>query len=285
MLARVELLRGNLDLVRRAMGRPAPLAPILRVESAQPREVYSQVRNLQERANQLAFEQARLMRFQSEPLGRAATPADVFAVADHALASTLLVKLELEIDATVAETIRPESTTPSEVFNAVVAAGSETDNLLLRETTPSEVFQLVTAAVHQAASLYAMGPEGGYLPDEPAFEPNKDPSQVYTRLLRCFALVRRLAAREGLATLEFEPASDRIPRATPSDVEDLASLLLEELTHIRRNQPGAPEPARSYHPGRRFPSHVYQRAGLLEMLLERLIGAAAGDRPAASDGT
>jgi len=42
VLARVQLLRDNLDLVRQFMGRPPSPAPLLRVESAQPREVFSQ---------------------------------------------------------------------------------------------------------------------------------------------------------------------------------------------------------------------------------------------------
>ena len=41
VLARVKLLRANVDLLRRYMGRPEPPPPLLRVEGARPMEVYS----------------------------------------------------------------------------------------------------------------------------------------------------------------------------------------------------------------------------------------------------
>jgi hypothetical protein len=63
----------------------------------------------------------------------------------------------------------------------------------------------------------------------------------------------------------------------PTDVSDLASLVAEELLDLHRMFPDARKPVRAYYPGRRFPAHVYQRAGLLERLLEDLAAAYAGD--------
>ncbi len=41
VLARVELLRTNVELLRQFMGQPPPPVALLRVEGAQPWEVYS----------------------------------------------------------------------------------------------------------------------------------------------------------------------------------------------------------------------------------------------------
>lgn len=49
VLARVELLRANVDLLRRYMGKSIALDPILRVEGARPYEVYAEALNLQRR--------------------------------------------------------------------------------------------------------------------------------------------------------------------------------------------------------------------------------------------
>ncbi|TFH24483.1 MAG: hypothetical protein E4H03_03510 [Myxococcales bacterium] len=283
VLARVELVRANVALIRKFMGRPEPPSPFLRVESAQPREVYSQALNLQQRANRLAFEQVRVVRSESVPLQQDARPADVFAVVDTALAAALLVKQELGIDDTIGEQARPESTTPSEVFNAIVATGGDLNNILAKKTSPSDVFQLVTGSVHQAASLHAALPGGGYLPKEPAFEPNKTPGDVYARMQRCFVLIQRLAAANGIRTLTFEFDENYHPQVTPNDVSDLAALVLEELLHLHREFPEAKAPARAYHPGKRFPAHVYQRAGLLEALLTDLVAAGAAKPSARSD--
>ena len=267
VLARVELVRANVELLRQYMGKPRPPAALLRVEGAQPREVYSQALNLQLRANRLAFEQVRVVRSEPVPLQGLARPADVFGVVDAALAAVLLVKRHLGIDAAVAEEIRPESTTPSEVFNATITAGSEINHLLAQRTSPSDVFQLVTGAVLSAATLHATVPHGPSLPSEPPFEPNKMPSDVYLRIQGCFALIREVADSVGVEMLRFGVTDESANRVTPNDVGDLAALVVEELNHLHREFPDARAPTRAYYPGKRFPAHVFQRAGLLERIL------------------
>ncbi len=273
VLARVELLRENVDLLRRYLGKPGSPSALLRVDGARPFEVYSQALNLQLRANRLAFEQVRVVRNESIPMMDEARPADVFGVIDSALAAVLLVKHDLGIDSVVAEEQRPDTTTPSDVFNATIAAGSEINLLLEQRTSPSDAFQLVTAAVHTAAALHAAIPDGPGLPAEPAFEANKMPGDVYLRIQRCFGLIRRLAEAKGVATLRLEITEASIERITPNDVGDLASLVVEELTHLHRQFPEARSPVRAYYPGKRFPAHVFQRVGLLERMLEDLVEA------------
>lgn len=270
-LARIELIRANVELLRAFMGKPIAPAPLLRVENAQPREVYSQVLNLQLRANRLAFEQVRVVRSESIRLEQVARPADVFAVADAALGAILLVKQEFGIGTVVAEKIRPDSTTPSEVFNATVSAGSEINQLMTQQTSPSDVFQLVTASVHSAATLHSTISSKPPLPSEPPFEANKSPFDAYARMFRCYELVREVAAEvAGTAMLDFEFEPNRAAEVLPNDVEDLAALMVEQLSALHDAFPGAARENRAYYPGRRFPAHVYQRAGLLERILDDL---------------
>ncbi|MDG2307688.1 MAG: hypothetical protein P8R42_24140 [Candidatus Binatia bacterium] len=287
VLARAELVRGNVDLIRRYMGKPRSSVPLLEVEGAAPREVYSQALNLERRAHQLAFEQVRVVRPDTVPLQQDARPADVYAVVDSALASILLVKEELGIDDPVAEQKLPDSTEPSAVFNGVVAAGTEVDQLTRQQTSPRDVYRLVTESVHYGSALLASLPGGPRTPAEPAFEPNKTPADVYTRMRRCFDLVRGIAEQKGQKTLRFESAPTSLALVTPSDVSDLAALLGEELVHLHGQFPGVSVPPRAYDPGWRFPAHVYQRAGLLELILEQ-IAAVTNAReqasPAAGDG-
>jgi hypothetical protein len=54
---------------------------------------------------------------------------------------------------------------------------------------------------------------------------------------------------------------------TPHDVYNLASLIVSELRFLHAQVDGALSPPEPYYPGRQFPSDVYQRAGLLEILL------------------
>jgi hypothetical protein len=213
-----------------------------------------------------------------------ARKADVYAVVDDALAGVLLVKRHLGIDTAVAEEVRPESTMPREVFNAIVAAGGEINQLLERQTSPGDAFQLVTAAVHSAATLHAIIPDGPSLPAEPPFVPNKTRADVYLRIQACFSLVRQVAGSVGMKTLRLAVTDDRAARVTPNDVADLAALVAEELEELHRQFPHARPPAGAYYPGRRFPAHVFQRAGLLERILQDLV-AAGGAMAAGSAGS
>jgi hypothetical protein len=275
VLARTALLRANVELLRRYMGIPPGPPPLLQGDSAQPAEVYSQALNLETRANRLAFEQVRVVRKESMAVRGETRPHDVFLVVDSALASVLLVKRDMQIKQAIGERIQPESTTPSEVFNAVVSAGSEINNLLQGMTSPSDVFQLVTAATHTAATLHATIPDGGNLPDEPAFESNKMPADVLGHMHRCYQLVTALARSRGIDTLELRLLDERRDQVSPNDVSDMAALLVEQLTRIHSQFPQARQPARAYYPGKRFPSHVYQRVGLLEAILDELVAAYA----------
>lgn len=58
---------------------------------------------------------------------------------------------------------------------------------------------------------------------------------------------------------------------TPSDVLDLATLLLSELGYLHARIAGAPVPLQASHPGRRWPSNVYQQAGVLTQQATRIL--------------
>jgi hypothetical protein len=273
VLARVTLLRANVDILRRYMGRSKPPPPLLQGTNARPGEVYSQALNLELRANRLVFEQVRVVRKETLAGRGEIRPVDVFAVADSALRSILLVKQDMHIVTPVGEVVQPSSTTPTDVFNAVVVAGSEINNLLQRMTSPSDAFLLVTATTHTAATLHATIPGGGYLPEEPGFEPDKMPIDVLLRMRKCYEMASLIANARGLNPLQLKIMDDLEANVTPNDVSDMAALLLEELQDMHTLFPEAREAIRAYYPGKRFPAHVYQRAGLLEAILQDLVEA------------
>jgi hypothetical protein len=273
VLARVELIRANVELIRRYMGFAVPPAPVLQVSTARARETYSQALNLELRATRLAFEQVRKFQKQSPALDRNIRGYDVFQLIDGVLESVLAVKAGLDIRVAVAEKLQSPDTEPAEVFNAIVAAGNEINNLLSLETGSSDVYQTVTSAVHTAASLHIKIPDGPSFPEEPPFEPNKSPYEVFMRMQACFQLISELAMEQGIDPLEFNIPPERALLVQQNDVSDLAFLLLEELNGVHRRIPGAPDPAQAFYPGSKFAAHVYQRVGLLELILQDLVAA------------
>jgi hypothetical protein len=57
---------------------------------------------------------------------------------------------------------------------------------------------------------------------------------------------------------------------TASDVYDLAALVVSELTYLDRVLSDNPSKRKARYPGRKVPSDVFQRAGVLRMQLEEV---------------
>ena len=115
-------------------------------------------------------------------------------------------------------------------------------------------------------------------PSAPAYEPGLRPAHVYGRMLEVFD---RLSV--GFETLGLEMVSwsggayvadDSL---TPSDDFDLATLLLSDLEYLHSLVPDARPPMQVAHPGRRFPSDVYQQAGILREQASRILVRARED--------
>jgi hypothetical protein len=158
---------------------------------------------------------------------------------------------------------REPAKTHSDVFRAIVQANRQVNLLLNQQYAPSEVFQQVTLAVGYAAQLRTQF-AGTRMPEAPAYERRKRPADVYRRLITCFARVRAVMQHSGLNALTLDRHPDTV---TPSDVYDIASLIVSELSFLHSHLEGVLAPPDAYYPGRKVPSDVYQRAGLLEALL------------------
>ena len=285
VLSRVELLRAEVSLLRTYMGRIVQPQPYLQVEGAQPREVYFQAANLYARAGALLFQEVRTSGAYAARAGADRIRAvDVFHYVDHALALVLQVKAAFGIENTVGESPSPDTPTASDVFNAIVHANAEMDLLLDRSASASDAYRQVTQAVHYAAALHAALTSSG-LPPEPEFEPNKAPADVEARFIASYELVRQVATLRGIEMLSLavDEADDVSTPAAPgrggpsvgrsrrgASGGELLAIILAELAYMHSTLTDGSDVIRATHPGRRVPSHVYQRAGLLERILTDL---------------
>ncbi len=270
VFAKVELLQARLEAIRFEMGRPANTQPEIDVTNVAPREVFFQALTLFRKADRLCFEQTRERAPVPEIPAKDIRPFHVFSAVNAALARIDRIR---EAIATSGETIAPErddSKTPTDVFQSIVQTNRQLNLLLDDKVSPGDVFQQVTLAVSYTSRLLAQFPEANRIPDSPQYERGKRPADVYRRLVGCFERTRRIAAQGGLETLDLKLTDSSIDSVVPSDVYDIASLLVSELAYIHSHVPNAAPPIEVYHPGQKYPSHVYQRAGILERQLTEL---------------
>ncbi len=274
----VMLLQQELELVRYEMGKPRRLERGARITGVAPREVYFQALTLFRKANRLSFEHTReIADALPRPEGEI-EPADVLAVVENALDRIRRVEDKLGISHAIALEAPDPSKTPDDVILAILQASQQLNLLLDQPFSPAEVYEQLTLAIGYAARLRAQF-GGDRIPETPVFESGKVPSDVYRKLLDCFAIVRRIAEKSNLSMLSLEVREENVATAIPSDVYDVATLLVSELTYLWTQLDDVPPPRQTDSPGRRFPSHVYQRALLLErqlLELEQLVGSRPG---------
>ena len=285
VLVQVELAQSDLEAIRFAMGRPENDQPEIAVRGAAPREVYFQALTLFRNADRLAFEHTRQHAIEPATPAGEIGPADVRGVVVGARQRIGLVLKELGIEPPVQTPQSDPTKTPTDVFRAIVQANRQLNLLLEQQFAPSDVFQQVTVGISFAASLLAQFPDATRIPDPPEFEPGKRPGDVYRRLVECFERVQRIAKRLDLEMLQLDIDQQQVMKAVPSDVYDVASLVVSELAYLHAHAQDTRPPRKAYFPGRKFPSHVYQRVGILEAqlaALEELIDADP-DRLTATD--
>lgn len=264
---RMEVALGEIELIRQEMGRPRDRKPDLDVSGAEPRETYFEVLAFFRKSDRLCFERTgEQAQLPHPPHPGEIQPMHVRAVADAAIVRLSQVKAKLGITEKTAEGTRDAKKTPSDVLRAAARGNRQLNLLLEQQFSPSDVYQLMTLAVGYASRI-----SGKSLP-LPAFERRKRPADCYRLIHTCFGKLKTVMSNAGLKTMDLGPPTIPDDDIQPSDVYDLASLLISELAYLHAKTPGVAPPSASdfYEAGGKLPSHVYQYAGLLDAQLAAL---------------
>jgi hypothetical protein len=267
--ARLIFLSNELDQIRFEMGKPELTPMKLEIVDVAPREVYFQVETLFKKANQLNFEQTREDSKPAPRPDRAITPADVMVVVEASLVLISRVRTHLEITEPSILVPVDRSKTPTDVFIATATINRQLNLLLDRPFSPAQAYEQLTLAIGYTARLRAQFP-GDRIPATPQFVRGKRSRDIYQKLTDCFAIIQQIAARSELPMLDLDTRGDHELEVNASDVYDMATLVVSELSYLWSQLEDAPPPRPAYYPGRKLPSHVYQRAGLLERQLAEL---------------
>lgn len=267
---RASLVAAEINLIRLEMGVADTSKPDIAISNAQPREVYFQALTLFEKSNRLLFEQLREREDQPTRTSTDMTPDDVLALVDTALILVRRVKQSLGIKETT--TIEPteETHTPTDVYKLIVRLNRKLNTLLKQRFAPADVYQQLTYGVGLAATILATVSTTDRLGEEPAFVRRKTPVDVYRQLVSIYMILHETMELSGEKSLVIEDSESERNDVSPSDVYDLASLLVSELSYLHSLIPEAATPKDSYYPGDKLPSHVYQRTGRLESQVKAL---------------
>ncbi len=273
VFSEVSAVAHDIEQIRFYMGRPRNGQEAIAVTGVAPREVIYQAATLCEKTNRLSQELIREIGENPVVPDTDVIPADVLSMIELAHDRVHRIADGLGLELTQAPATSAGEKTPTDVYRAVVQLNRQINILLERRFSPADVYQQVSLAIAHAANVRGRWP-GQRIPPEPAWELGRRPPEVYRRLLGCFEMVRRVAAADDLQVLELSVSEGSIAEATPSDVYDIASLLVSELAYVDRVLNGSPPERKSWYPGSKVPSDVFQRVGILETQLAQIIGLA-----------
>jgi len=257
----------ELDLLTYVMGKRENQAPPLPVSHVSEHEVFLQAQTLLRKANTLAQEIAGAPRMPPPALpDRELQPQEVHAIVESALEQILQVKARLKIQDEIEPPERNAGADATANFQAIVQANRQLNLIIERQLLPRDVFEQVSLAVIYAAGVLAAYPSAVPVPDAPLFEGGKKPVDVYNRLIECLRIIQRVADRAGGEVLRLNLRRG-VQDTVPEDVFDLAGILVADVGYLAQLLdagdvfPDLPTPEYV------FPSHVFQRAGILRAQL------------------
>jgi len=260
-----------IDALGLHMGIPDPEPLGVKVTDVSPHDVYFQLRTLVIKANRLSFELSRISNdFPPLPNGRI-RPGEVLAMASKALEIMSAINQKLQLPSAPQKVVFEEGIVPSDVFMVALRVNRHLNSLLERRFSPAEAYEVVNLAIAYASNLLAQYPEAKRLPNKPLFEKNKRPLDVYYRLQNCLQLIEQINQTLGLDILTMDISTITEGNIGPSDVYDVATLLVARLDFLNKNEKIRTIPRETFYPGRKVPSDVYQQAGILEQQLTTLL--------------
>ena len=276
VLARVELLRNELEVIRLEMGQPKHQRPEITVSNVAPREVVFHAFTL--------FRKARYLHFQVTGAGgpepQVNVPPDVqpfhtWRIVNAAYKRVLIVKRKLGIIEPIDEIRQDDSVTPSDLFRSILQASRQFDELFAEVVAASNTVQQIMSATSYMDRLLAQFPEATAMPTMPVLERGKRPGDVYALLVKGYQRVNAIAGRSGIAMLKLEiPTPDAnaadADNIRSSEVFDMAVVLVSELAYLHGQLQTTDPPAVAFDPVFKVPAHAYQQAGFLLLQLAEL---------------
>ena len=260
------------ERIRHHMGAPKALPLKLAIENAQPHDVFFQAQTLFQKTNRLLFQVTRTRLPVPEIPQQVYLPADVLELVQRSENNLSLILMELGLPSSASITADDRAdASPSDVFLAIQGLNRQVNRLLDTPFAPSDVYMQVTLAIGYGAKQLARFPKARRIPDPSEAASGRVPSDVYFRLLEGLERLTKIYELHGLASLRVDAETLQKEEITPSDVYDIASLLVARLDFLHKHNKIQMLPRKPFYPGKVYPTDVYRQAGILLSQLDSLI--------------
>lgn len=280
-------IQAEIEAIRWHIGRQPEARPLVPVEDVSIRENFRQAMSLWQKVNQLGIEL--VGGGEPPPVVTRQRDGDFGPAEVHQVLTSVQARLQEIRDGAgivgaggivqaASEPVFDPDATPSDVFQTIVQSNRQVALMLEQGVQPGDVYQQVLQAVFYASEILSVLEDEQPYPGLPEYEAGRLPGHVYGRLLLVLNRLSGTFETWGLSMLRWTGDGYAVDESlTPSDVYDMATLLLSELEYLHSALPGARAPLQVAHPGLRWPSDVYQQAGVLQSQSVRILLQAQSD--------
>jgi hypothetical protein len=260
----------EVELIREVMGRPYDDTPRLPVSGITLFELWFHAETLAIKANRLAQELADAAGApRPAPPGGPIQSADIDQLVDRALTDVRQVRSALGIREEVTRELRDSPISPTGVFSIILDTNRQLDLLLENSITPADVLGRVNAAASYATGVLALSAAATDLPEAYSEGP-RTPLEVYVQLLECADLVKAIATKTGADVATLSSRRNLPASLEPGHIYDLAQIVLADIVMVAIRLGAEPVRFEFEQPRHVFPSHVYERVGVLQRQLARV---------------
>lgn len=272
----VEVVRSEIELIRKHKQTPVDPRDSIPVEHAYPREVYFQALTLRQKAGRLCHETAQYLLAPPTvvqfSIPKTITSKDVYEIVNDAWSQIRCAKAGMNIIGEVEQNTKQDSTkTLTDVFKSIVQANRQLNLILEQPIEQGDVYAVVQLAnayiidiLNKLAPVWSLT-----APTLPEIQADKTPIDIYKQMVKNFRIIQQIAKDSGIDMLHL--GSEIQTPITSTDVFDLSSLILSELRYFA-SQVGVDRIYRlESHPDK-VPSDVYQQALIVEAHLQILEG-------------
>lgn len=270
VLARVSLVSQEIEEIRKVMGKPRGSVPAYIVNGASPRHVYHQAEIMYQKVNLLCNEFNILPVTQTVEANQLnIKPTQVFLLVDYSLQAMQTLKKHPDFNISLEHTEAkfPDSTKPQDVFQAIIAANSQLNQMLATKYSPSDVYRRLEECSEYLNVFHEHFNKVQQVQND--IYKAKLPKDVFKELTECFKLVSQINSLSDVKTVEIDFNLNN-SSLTPNDVYSLASLIYSELKYLHALKKLKPVKT-TYYPGRKFPAHCFLKAQEVKKQLQSFL--------------
>ena len=274
--ARIGQVLEELEALRLEMGRNRDARVPMHVRDASPREVFYHAQTVHRKADQLCVE---LGACSVSPPSAAeparARPSDVLRLLDSTRERLAQARAQLHLEG---DTTRPELPGPllpavgkdaSDVLSGCLLASRQLNVMLAHAFASREAHEQLIRALGLAERLLAF--HGAELPPAPPLERRKFPRDVFHLLWQTCEVLHQMLCDSGVTALEIHR---EYVGEQPTDVYDLASLIVSELEYLVSFLPTKDGPLLAVAtPSPVLPAHNFRRGRQLQTAIGTLAEA------------